>query len=243
MAVPFAAYDGFMSSAGHETPDQTAGHGDDQGSGQLRADAERNRERIIAAARCAFAAEGIEVSMSAVARAAGVGVATLFRRFPTREDLLDAVFADTMRGYVDAVETALADPDPWNGFTGYIHAVCSMQVANRGFADVLTMTFPAAAHLEEQRALAYYGFLRLIEAAKATGKLRPDFADQDMPVLLMANAGVITAAGNAAPDSSARLVAYMIQAFTAPQHAILPPPPDPDALARAMLGLGCNQAT
>ena len=229
-----------MSSADHETPDEAVGHSDDQGPGQLRADAERNRERIIAAARCAFAAEGIEVSMSAVARAAGVGVATLFRRFPTREDLLDAVFADTMRGYVDAVETALADPDPWNGFVGYIRAVCSMQVANRGFADVLTMTFPAAAHLEEQRALAYHGFLRLIEAAKATGKLRPDFADQDMPVLLMANAGVITAAGNTAPDSSARLVAYMVQAFTAPQPATLPPPPDPDALAWAMLGLGCN---
>ena len=59
-------------------------------------------------------------------------------------------------------------------------------------------------------------------------------------MLLMANAGVITAAGNTAPDSSARLVAYMIQAFTAPQPATLPPPPDPDALAYAMLGLGCN---
>jgi len=202
-------------------------------------DAERNRTRILDAARHVFAAEGIEVSMSAIARAAGVGVATLFRRFPTRDDLLDAVFADTMRGYVEAAEAAQADPDPWNGFTGYITTVCSMQVANRGFANLLTMTFPAAAHLEEQRALAYEGFLRLIEAAKATGKLRPDFADQDMVVLLMANAGVITAAGDTAPESSARLVAYMVQAFTAPQPATLPPPPDPDALAHAMLGLDC----
>jgi AcrR family transcriptional regulator len=230
---------GSMSSADHETPDQARIHGDAQGSAPLRVDAERNRERILDAARRAFATEGVEVSMSAVARAAGVGVATLFRRFPTREDLLDAVFADTMRGYAEAAETAMADPDPWNGFTGYIRAVCSMQVANRGFADVLTMTFPAAAHLEEQRAVAYQGFLRLIEAAKATGKLRPDFADQDMVVLLMANAGIITAASAAAPDSSARLVAYMIQAFTAPQPATLPPPPDPDALAHAMLGLDC----
>jgi AcrR family transcriptional regulator len=230
---------GAMSSADHETPDQAQVHGDEQGSAPLRVDAERNRKRILDAARHAFATEGIDVSMSAVARAAGVGVATLFRRFPTREDLLDAVFADTMRGYVEAAQTAQADPDPWNGFTGYIRAVCSMQVANRGFADVLTMTFPAAAHLEEQRARAYQGFLHLIEAAKATGKLRPDFVDQDMVVLLMANAGVITAAGNTAPDSSARLVAYLIQAFTAPQPATLPPPPDPDALAHAMLGLDC----
>jgi AcrR family transcriptional regulator len=225
------------------SPDQDSGQSAEEGSAPLRVDAERNRERIISAARHAFATEGIEVSMSAVARAAGVGVATLFRRFPTREDLLDAVFADAMRTYVDAAETALADPDPWRGFTGYIHAVCSMQVANRGFADVLTMTFPAAACLEEQRARAYHGFLRLIEAAKATGKLRPDFADQDMVILLMANAGVITAAGGTAPDSSARLVAYLVQAFAAPQPGPLPPPPDPDALAHAMLGVSCDQTT
>jgi AcrR family transcriptional regulator len=244
---------GVMRSDGHDTPDRApkvarqapAEAAQKNAAGQeavpLRVDAERNRERILAAARHAFATEGIEVSMSAIARAAGVGVATLFRRFPAREDLLDAVFADTMSGYVQAAETALADPDPWNGFTGYIHTVCSMQVANRGFANLLTMTFPAAAHLEEQRACAYHSFLRLIEAAKATGKLRPDFADQDMVVLLMANAGVITAAGDSAPDSSARLVAYMIQAFTAPQPGTLPPSPDPDALAYAMLGLGCSQ--
>ncbi|WP_221474380.1 hypothetical protein [Planomonospora venezuelensis] len=61
-----------------------------------------------------------------------------------------------------------------------------MQVANRGFANVLTMTFPAAAHLEEQRARAYQGFLQLIERAKATGRLRPDFTDQAMVILLMA---------------------------------------------------------
>ncbi|MEV6900328.1 helix-turn-helix domain-containing protein [Amycolatopsis sp. NPDC051372] len=228
-----------MGSADHDTAGQAAERVDEQDSAPLRVDAERNRERILDAARRVFATDGIEVSMSAVARAAGVGVATLFRRFPTREDLLDAVFADAMRHYVEAAEIAMADPDPWNGFTGYIRAVCSMQVANRGFADVLTMTFPAAAHLEEQRALAYQNFLRLIESAKATGKLRPDFADQDMVVLLMANAGVVTAAGATAPDSSARLVAYLIQAFTAPQPATLPPPPDPDALAHAMLGLDC----
>ena len=171
-----------------------------------------------------------------------MGIATLFRRFPTREDLIDAVFADTIDAYVDAVTAALADPDPWHGFTVYVQAVCAMQAADRGFAEVLTMTFPAATHLEEQRARAYSGFLELIDRAKATGRLRPDFASQDLVILLMANAGVITAAGTAAPDSGRRLVGYMIQAFAAPQPATLPPPPDPDALARAMLGLACPLA-
>jgi AcrR family transcriptional regulator len=232
-----------MSTVGHDIAAQDPPgprHRCDPAAQSLRADAELNRERILAAARQTFAAHGTGVSMSAVARAAGVGVATLFRRFPTREDLISAVFAGTMDAYVDAVTAALADPDPWDGFTGYVQAVCAMQAADRGFAEVLTMTFPAAGHLEEQRARAFGGFIELIDRAKATGHLRPDFVSQDLVILLMANAGVIAATAKAAPGSWRRLVGYMIQAFTTPQPATLPPPPDPDALARAMLGLGCT---
>ncbi|WP_291410363.1 helix-turn-helix domain-containing protein [Actinophytocola sp.] len=83
---------------------------------QLRGDAERNRDRVLVAARRLYAAEGFAVAMAAVAREAGVGVATLFRRFPTREDLVAAVFADTMDAYATTTTAALADP--WHGFTG-----------------------------------------------------------------------------------------------------------------------------
>ncbi|WP_436789838.1 hypothetical protein [Yinghuangia sp. YIM S10712] len=65
-----------------------------------------------------------------------------------------------------AVTEALAHPDPWQGFTGYIHAICAMQAADRGFADVLTMTSPAAAKaLEARRAEAYHGLVELIARA------------------------------------------------------------------------------
>ncbi|WP_229875867.1 TetR/AcrR family transcriptional regulator, partial [Streptomyces coeruleorubidus] len=114
----------------------------------LRSDAERNRERIIAAARTVFARDGLSASMASVAREAGVGIATMFRRFPTKEELVDAVFSDRMDAYADAVTVALEDPDPWNGFVGYIEAACAMQAADSGFADVLTMTFPTAKALE-----------------------------------------------------------------------------------------------
>src|SRR5690349_9869692 len=93
---------------------------------RLRADAERNRDLILAAARRLFATEGLGVSMASVAREAGVGKATLSRRFASREELINAVFADRMDAYAGAVAEALADPDPWHGFTGYIHAVCAM---------------------------------------------------------------------------------------------------------------------
>ncbi|WP_433626362.1 TetR/AcrR family transcriptional regulator [Nocardia sp. CA-120079] len=206
---------------------------------ELRADAERNRERILAAARILFAREGLGVSMAAVAREAGVGKATLSRRFATREDLITAVFADRMDAYAAAVDTALADADPWRGFAGYVHAVCAMQAADRGFADVLTMTFPTAKPLEARRAQAYNGLLEVITRAQASGHLRPEFSDRDMVILLMANAGVVAATGDAAPDAWQRLVGYMLQSFATPGTELppLPPPPQPQALYRAMIRL------
>ncbi|MFF4357626.1 TetR/AcrR family transcriptional regulator [Streptomyces sp. NPDC001604] len=221
-----------IPSAPGETPEQ-------QPEARLRADAERNRDRILAAARRLYATEGLGVSMASVAREAGVGKATLSRRFATREELITAVFADRMDAYADAVAEALADPDPWHGFTGYIEAVCAMQAADRGFADVLTMTFPAAKALEARRAEAYNGFLALISRAQKSGHLRDDFNSADLVILLMANAGVIAATGDAAPDTWRRLVGHMLRSYAAPGAPIpaLPEAPAPTALYRAMVRL------
>ncbi|MFC8142394.1 TetR/AcrR family transcriptional regulator [Streptomyces paradoxus] len=199
-----------------------------------RSDAERNRGRIIAAARAIFRRDGLNASMASVAREAEVGIATLFRHFPTKEELVVAVFTCRMEAYAQATEEALADPDPWNGFTGYIREVCAMQAADRGFADILTMSFPGAQALEERRAQAYQGFLELIRRAKDSGQLREDFTSRDLVLLLMANTGVLSATGDAAPDAWRRLVAWMIQSFQAPARGPLPDPPEDAALFEAM---------
>ena len=99
---------------------------------------------MLSAAREVFAEQGLDASTNEIARRAGVGVATLFRRFPTRDDLVGAAFADKMSAYAAAIDDALADSDPWHGFCGFIERVCQMQADDRGFADVLTMTFPTA---------------------------------------------------------------------------------------------------
>ena len=221
-----------MTSPSNQSRDPQLGMG-------LRADAERNRERILAAARRLYATEGLGVSMNAVAREAGVGKATLSRRFATREELVNAVFADRMDAYADVVAEALGDPDPWHGFTGYLHAICAMQAADRGFADVLTMSFPTAKALEARRAEAYERLLELIARAKATGHLREDFTHQDVVILLIANAGVVTATGDAAPDTWRRLVGHMIRSYATP-GAPIPPlaeAPRPADLYRAMVRL------
>jgi AcrR family transcriptional regulator len=200
----------------------------------LRADAQRNRERIIEAAHEVFAEDGLDASLNEVARRAGVGVATLFRRFPTREDLIAATFADRMSEYAALIETALADPDPWDGFCGYVRAICSMQAGDRGFTDVLTQSLPTAKEFEAQRDQAFRRFTELITRAKGSGGLRDDFVAEDLPMLLMANAGVVAGTAGAAPETSPRLVEYLIQAFSAPAVGPLPDPPTPRRMYRAL---------
>ncbi|TLS39965.1 TetR/AcrR family transcriptional regulator [Streptomyces montanus] len=212
-----------------------AQHTDDPAAQPLRSDAERNRERIIAAARTVFRRDGLNASMASVAREAGVGIATMFRRFPTKEELVAAVFSDRMDAYADAVTVALDNPDPWQGLTGFIETVCAMQAADYGFADVLTMTFPTAKALEKRRDEAYESYVQLINRAKAAGRLREDFDPSDLVLLHMANAGVVNACGDVAPDAWRRVVALMIQSFEAPARGPLPDSPEHSALYKAML--------
>ena len=203
----------------------------------LRADAERNRTLVLAAAHEVFAEQGLGAPMNEIARRAGVGIATLHRRFPTREDLITATFAVKMKTYVEEIDDALQDPDPWRGFCGYIDRVCEMQASDRGFTHVLTLTFPTAKAFEADRNRSYQGCIELIARAKETGRLRPDFSPEDLILLLMANAGVISATGESAPGAWRRLVAYMVQAFSADHTEPLPPAPTPTAMYRAMIRL------
>lgn len=203
----------------------------------LRADAARNRTRILLAAREVFAEQGLDAAMTEVARRADVGIATLLRRFPTRDELITATFADKMAAYARAIDTALVDPDPWQAFCTYIEEVCAMQAADRGFCNVLTLTFPTAKSFESERNRAYRGFTELIRRAKAAGTLRADFSAEDLPLLLMANAGVISATGDAAPKASRRLVGYFLQASAAQTAPPLPAAPTPRQMYRALLRL------
>jgi AcrR family transcriptional regulator len=94
-----------------------------------RRDAQRNRDAIVAAAREVYCDHGLEAPLEEIARRAGVGIGTLYRHFPSRVELLDAVLADTVQAHVDAAEQALAADDPWDGFASYLEATCRLQAA------------------------------------------------------------------------------------------------------------------
>lgn len=203
----------------------------------LRADAEHNRERIVEAAQSLFCERGIDVTREEIARRAGVGMATLRRRYPTRADLVAGVFEDKMWLFATGARKALDDADPWRGFCRYVTSLCAMQATDRGFSDVLTMAFPSATRFEAARVQAYEDFSELTRRAQAAGALRQDFVPEDLVVLIMASAGVVAAAGHAAPRSAPRLVAYLLQAFAAPGGGPLPPAPSSRQIHNAITRL------
>ncbi|MDO9486391.1 MAG: helix-turn-helix domain-containing protein [Actinomycetota bacterium] len=205
-----------------------------QADARLRRDAELNRRKILDAAREVFAERGVEAPLDEVARHAAVGIATLYRRFPTRDDLIVAAFQDKMEAWADAVESALAEPDPCVAFPVYIRQICDMQAADRGFTDVLTMRFPMAPEIEGARDRGHNGFIELMQRTQAAGGLRTDFLPEDFVFLLMANAGVINAAGAVAPQARRRLISYLLQSFGVEPIGNLPPSPGSDATLEAM---------
>ena len=202
----------------------TAGHSTVAPAPSLRADARRNRERIVEAARAVFAEQGLGASMNEVARRAEVGLATLLRRFPSRDLLVAAALGDRMGEFAALVERALDEPDPWNGFCWLVERICALQAGDRGFTEVLTQAFPGAGEFEDLREQSYRRIVELFDRAKDAGVLRRDFSPHDFPLVLMANAGVVTATAGLAPTISPRLIAYLLQAFST-AAGTLPPPP------------------
>ncbi|MFC8126334.1 TetR/AcrR family transcriptional regulator [Streptomyces sp. NPDC057302] len=202
----------------------------------LRADALHNRGRILEAARDLFAARGLDVPMAAIARRADVGVATLYRRFPTRDSLVTEVFEDQLAACGAAVDDALADPDPWRGFRTVIEKVCAMHVVDRGFTAAFLTAFPDAVAFERERECAERGFAQLVRRAKEAGRLRADFAPSDLPLLLMANSGITADSTEAALAASRRFVAYLLDSFRADRAAPPEPLPEPVPLGFHHLG-------
>ncbi|MEV5957333.1 helix-turn-helix domain-containing protein [Streptomyces sp. NPDC051987] len=190
----------------------------------LRSDAQGNRDRILDAARTLFAAEGLNVTMRAIARRAEVGPATLYRRFPTKQMLVTEAFMEQMRACRAIVDEGLADPDPWRGFCRVIERTCELHARNRGFTDVFMVTFPDAVDFAADREHTLTSIAELARRAQSTGRLRPDFVLDDLILMLMANKGIHTASTTTRVAASRRFAALVIQAFrTSPTHTSLPP--------------------
>ncbi|HEX6510506.1 MAG TPA: helix-turn-helix domain-containing protein [Chloroflexota bacterium] len=208
------------------------------GRRNLRRDAEQNRCQIVSAARELFSERGIEVPLEDIARHAGVGIATLYRRFPSRESLIEEIFVERLRQSVQAAEEALATDDAWSGFCTYVQRLCQMQAEDRGCRDILMMTFPTARSLEAVRIQGHVLAEQVIERAKQQGTLRQDFAPEDLIFLLLANGTFVVATSGIKKNAWKRYVALLLDGCRAESAHSLPEPPlTKRQMLRAMLRL------
>src|SRR5579862_1349347 len=207
----------------------------------LRADAARNRAAILAVARDVFAEQGLEAPLEVIAARAGVGIATLYRRFPTRERLVAAALVEKIAQYAEAAEQALEVPDPWAGFAWFVQRICELQACDRGLGDLLSMTLSAGEQVEQLRRTANENVIALIDRAKASGTLRADFVGEDLLLLLIATAAVMQVTRADAPEAWRRFVALALDAFRGQDSAGLPEPPTTVQMTRAMARLAAER--
>src|SRR5262245_27208114 len=155
-----------------------------------RRDAKRNRERLVASARELFAQEGIEVSVEEITHHAGVGMGTLYRHFPTKDELIDAVLEDAFAEILAVAERAAAAEDAWAGLTSFLEGVLELRFQNRGVRELI-----ASGHRRARNAEIGKGsrpvIRRLIERAQAQRTLRPDFNLDDVSFVVQAVGRVI----------------------------------------------------
>jgi AcrR family transcriptional regulator len=210
----------------------------------LRRDAQRNRDAVVAAARQVFCDHGLEAPLEEIARQAGVGIATLYRRFPSRAELLDAVLADTVHAHVQVADHALAMDDPWDGFAYYLEETCRLQAADRGLNDVMGMRFPRATAVEAAKTRLFEVVTQVLDRAQRSGQLRPDLTLEDLALVTWGNTRILQAVRAAgAPDAWRRHLGFLLDGFRADRAHPLPHPPlAPRQVHRAMLTLGRRSA-
>jgi AcrR family transcriptional regulator len=193
----------------------------------LRADAEENRELLLAAARGLFADRGLDVTMREVARRAGVGPATLYRRFPTRADLVIAAFEDELRDCASIVAAACADPDPWEGLCGFLLRIGELNARNQGFTDAFMSSFSNAVDFSAHRAGMLRALADLCRRAREAGTLRADVVLDDVVLILMAGRGLRGETLDQRLASARRFSSLAIEAFRSggPEQNMAPASP------------------
>ena len=194
----------------------------------LRADAARNRVRILAAASDVFAERGLDASTAEIARRAGVGEATLFRRFPSKHDLIVAILAERIDGVIATAEECLEEPDPWRAVERFFEAMVEQQVHDQGALDAVKdecMTSPA---LAARRKRVMEAISRLLRRAQHAGVVRDDLTAPDI-ALLTAAAGSVSglAFPGLRPDLWRRYLGIILDGIRPDGATRLRPPPPP----------------
>lgn len=196
--------------------------------GMMRADARRNREAIVAAARELFAEQGMDAQMDEIARRAKVGVGTLYRHFPAKEDLLDGLIARRFERLAERAAEAVdraSRGEAWEAFRGFIQWSAEMQAGDRALSEAM------ATRSERMHDAAVSSGLvteleLLLDHAKRAGALRRDLEVEDIPAIVCSIGSVAVAAAEKPGWRWDRVLAIWLDGVRAPGLTQLPPLPD-----------------
>jgi AcrR family transcriptional regulator len=204
----------------------------------LRADAERNRQRLLAAAKELFAARGLDVTLDDVARHAGVGTGTAYRRFPNKDALIDALMVDRIGELAQIARDSLEEADPWLALTGYFERALALQAADRGLKDVLFSSGRGRERSVQARQQIAPVVTKLVRRAQEAGAVRGDFAVSDVPLINFMLNTLVDFGRDIEPDLYKRYLAIVLDGLR-PRDDLEPLPVDAlpvstfqDALAR-----------
>jgi AcrR family transcriptional regulator len=212
----------------------------------LRSDASRNQARVLEAARELLAERGLDVTMDEIARRAGVGVGTAYRRFGSRDELLDALFEERTRAYIDLAEEALALPDPWDGLATFLERSAELQARDRGLHDLLCGDQRMAERVRAIRETILPLVERVVERAVATGDVRGDLEARDVPMLGLMLSQVVEIGRDVAPDLWRRYLTLLLDGVRTRRDApseLAEPALTPDQLDAAMAPSPCSGAS
>jgi AcrR family transcriptional regulator len=181
-----------------------------------RADARRNREKILQAARAAFAEDGLDAQMPELARRAGVGVGTLYRHFPTKDALVCALAQDHFTQLGDLAEDACEERDAWSALAELIWTSARMFAEDRGLAEIAAKQPQAIQRVAEEQDRLVGHVARLVDRAKADGRVRADASVDDVGTIMCGLGAVARMQVLGKPVSWERYVTLMLDGLRAP---------------------------
>jgi AcrR family transcriptional regulator len=190
----------------------------------LRRDAERNRQRILKAASEVFTECGLEVSLDEVARHAGVGVGTVYRRFGTKEDLVAALFEDRVDSIAALAERAIQEPDPWTGLVGFMEQAAEMLADDLGLRQMLMFATYGRDHVAYARRRNAPLVEKLLGRAQAAGQVRDDLKPTDIPFIIFVLTESTVLAREARPEIWRRYLALIVDGLRPHREGLTPLP-------------------
>lgn len=203
----------------------------------LRRDAERNRQRILTAAAEVLSERGLDATLDEVARAAGVGVGTVYRRFPDKESLVEELFRDRVNALVTRAEQALTEPDPWLALVSYLESAIELMAGNVGLRQLLMFSTYGKQRVAYARRRMQPVVTKLAERAQASGDLRADFAGTDIKMIVFMLTSVSEYAAASRPELWRRYLALLLDGLRPARETTTPLPvaaPTSDELELAM---------